>query len=244
MEMLIYDQNKKNIMLYVIATPIGNIGDITKRAIETLESVDIVACEDTRRTGRLLSHLGFKKKLIAYNDFNSRRKTSQLLELLEEGNSIAIVSDAGTPCISDPGFLIVRECQRKGIQVSPIAGPSAIIAALSASGFPTDKFTFQGFVPKGPGKKKKFFEQFLDREETIVFYESPHRILKTLAVIDKVMPNWQVCLARELTKRFEKFYYGTAKELIDVAPSKGEYVVLLSRIGTLNALPPNTEFVS
>lgn len=217
-------------MLYIVATPIGNLKDITFRAIDTLKKVDLIAAEDTRRTGILLRHYNISKKMVSYIDFNKDRRAREFIGLLKEGKSIALVSDAGTPGISDPGFHIVRECVREGIQVSPIPGANAVISALVCSGLPTDRFTFYGFLPKTKEKKKKMFKLADERGETAVFYESPYRIKKTLELLAREFPDKNIVLARELTKKFEEFIRGTAKEVHEKTKDKnikGEIVLVM-----------------
>jgi 16S rRNA (cytidine1402-2'-O)-methyltransferase len=214
-------------MLYIIATPIGNLKDITYRAIETLEMVDLVAAEDTRRTGKLLAHYNIKKKLTPYHEHNKISKTKHLINLLENNQNIALVSDCGTPTISDPGFYLIRECRRRNISVSPIPGPSAFLAALSTAGFETDQFHFFGFLSKKKQKREDTLKN-LQTNCTNIFYESPHRIEKTLKLINQILPTWHLCIARELTKKHEEFTMGTAQELINKKKIyKGEIVILL-----------------
>jgi len=218
-------------MLYVVGTPIGNIEDITFRAVDVLKKVDFVLVEDTRRTGKLLKKYGIGNTMITYNDHNKEKKTKKLIEELKEKNA-ALVSDAGTPGINDPGFYLVRECRRENIEVVPIPGPSAMISALVVSGLPTDKFTFYGFFPKKEGKKLKFVEEFIMRNETAVFYDSPHRIKKTMKLFADHIPEKQVVIAREMTKKFEEFIQGTAKEVYDKIKErniKGEITVIVSK---------------
>lgn len=217
-------------MLYIVSTPIGNLGDITFRAIETLKSCDLIAAEDTRRTAILLQKYDISKKMVSYNDFNKDKRAREFIALLKEGKNIALVSDAGTPGISDPGFHIVRECVREGIQVSPIPGANAAISALACSGLPTDRFTFYGFLPKTDEKKRKMLRMAEMRGETSVFYESPYRIKKTLELLGKEFPEKNIVLAREITKKFEEFIRGTAKEVYEKTKDKtikGEIVLVM-----------------
>lgn len=219
-------------MLFVVATPIGNLGDITIRAIETLKTVDLIAAEDTRRTRILLNHLQIKTKITSYHDHSKAAKSEALIRLMKSGQRIALVTDAGTPSISDPGFYLVRECRAAGITVVPIPGPAAIITAICAAGFPTDKFMFVGFLPKKPGKRQSLLESFRMFDGTVACYESPYRIEKTLTALSKSLPDWQICIARELTKKFEAFHYGRADELIkDARLFRGEIVLLLHSRG-------------
>jgi 16S rRNA (cytidine1402-2'-O)-methyltransferase len=214
-------------MLYIIATPIGNLQDITYRAIETLKSVDLIAAEDTRRTKILLDHYEIRKPMVSYNDHNFRSRTPHLLNMLKEGKNIAIVSDAGTPGISDPGCNLIRSSIENNIQVSPIPGACAAINALVSSGLATDKFTFFGFLPK---KEKKKTGLFKSMTMTTIFYESPYRIMKTLGLLEKICPGCKIALCRELTKKFEEFLRGTPKEIIQKIGTrnlKGEMVLVI-----------------
>lgn len=215
-------------MLYVVSTPIGNLQDITLRAIDLLNSVDLVFAEDTRRTGNLLKRHNIKNTLSSYNDKNKVNKTRKAIGLLKQGKEIAIVSDAGTPGISDPGFYLIREAIKNNIQISPVPGANAAISALVCSGLPTDKFGFYGFLPKKEKKKKEFFENL--SKNTIVFYESPYRLIKTLKLMADIIPKRNMVIARELTKKFEEFIRGTVKEIYDRLKDKkikGEIVVIL-----------------
>ncbi|HEU0275884.1 MAG TPA: 16S rRNA (cytidine(1402)-2'-O)-methyltransferase [Candidatus Udaeobacter sp.] len=218
-------------MLYVVATPIGNLGDITLRALEILKSVDLVAAEDTRHSGMLLKHFGIKKAFISYHEHNEAMRTPQLIERLTQGESIALITDAGTPGLSDPGARLVRECIRQKLPLTIVPGPSSIVTALIGSGFLTDQFSFRGFLPVKSGQRERELRAAADSAETIIFFESPYRIMKTLAVCADVMPDRQLCVARELTKRFEEFRRGTASELLahfGVHPPKGEIVLVVS----------------
>ncbi|MCK4589067.1 MAG: 16S rRNA (cytidine(1402)-2'-O)-methyltransferase [Nanoarchaeota archaeon] len=215
-------------MLYIVATPIGNLKDITFRAIDVLRNVDLILAEDTRRTGILLKEYKIKGKMISFNDFNKEKKTASVIEMLKKGKEIALVSDAGTPGISDPGFYLVRECVKGGIKIIPVPGACALISGLVCSGLPTDKFSFFGFIPKKEGKKKEFFKGV---SGTTVFYESPHRLLKTLKLMNEMIPNKNVVIARELTKKFEEFIRGTVAEVyleLKDKKIKGEIVVVIN----------------
>ncbi|MBW2977871.1 16S rRNA (cytidine(1402)-2'-O)-methyltransferase [Candidatus Woesearchaeota archaeon] len=218
-------------MLYIVSTPIGNLKDITFRAIDTLREVDLILAEDTRRTGILLQRWMIKdKKMLSYNDKNKTRRTKEVVELLKQGKDIALVSDSGTPGISDPGFYLIREAVKYNIPISPIPGACALISALVCSGLPTDKFEFYGFIPKKPGQKKKFFENLKEKETTTIFYESPHRIVKTLKTMNDIIPDKNIVIARELTKRFEEFIKGTVKGVYQKLKDKeikGEIVVVI-----------------
>jgi 16S rRNA (cytidine1402-2'-O)-methyltransferase len=217
---------------YVVATPIGNMGDITLRAIETLKEVDLILCEDTRMTQKILNKYDIKKPTMSYHAQSKLSKTDKIFELLENGKSLALVSDAGTPGISDPGAMLISKIKEKGFQVIPIPGATAVITALSACGLPIHEFTFLGFLPHKKGRET-LFKEITDSERTIVFYESPHRILKTLESLQKWMPKRIVCVARELTKIYEEFKNGKPAELIEYFsknPDKvrGEFVVIVA----------------
>ena len=221
-------------MLYIISTPIGNIKDITIRAIEKLKEVDLVLCEDTRETGKLLNYYGIKKPLLSYYKDNERRRVKKVISMLEEGKEIALVCDRGTPGISDPAYLLVRECHKRNIKVSSIPGPSALTSALSVSGLPSDKFTFYGFIPRKKGKKEKFLNEIKEKEETVVLFESVHRISETLEMLNKTMPDREICVCRELTKKFEEIKTGTVKEVYEYFKEKemkGEFVLIIKGRG-------------
>lgn len=220
--------------LYIVATPIGNLGDITQRAVETLSRADAIAAEDTRHTSRLLQHLGLRKPLIALHDHNERTRSGALLDRVVAGERIALVSDAGTPLISDPGFVLVREARERGIAVVPIPGVSALITALCAAGLPTDRFLFAGFPPAKNKARHSFLQALADESGTLVFYESPHRIRETVAAMaDCFGAERPVVLARELTKTFEQFYaesLGSLQLLLDTDPNacRGEMVLVVA----------------
>jgi 16S rRNA (cytidine1402-2'-O)-methyltransferase len=218
-------------MLYVVATPIGNLGDITLRAIETLKSVDVVAAEDTRRSGMLLKHLGIKKPFISYHEHNEATRTTELVERLARGENVALITDAGTPALSDPGLRLIRECIKREVPFTIIPGPSSILTALLGSGFSTHKFSFRGFLPVRSGKRERELRAAVESEATVIFFESPYRLTKTLAACVDIMPDRQLCVARELTKKFEEFRSGTANELLahyQLHPPKGEIVLVIS----------------
>ena len=221
-------------ILYIVATPIGNLSDITQRAVETLTLVDKVCAEDTRNTRKLLTHLGLKKNLVALHDHNERQKIDSLTELLEQGETLALVSDAGTPLISDPGYHLVKALREQGHKVVPIPGASAIITALSAAGLPTNKFSFEGFLPaKESGRKQALL---VNRESpyTQVYYESSHRVVHSVGTMLEVFgADKQVVLARELTKLYEQFFHGNLSDLHqwlqdDPMHQKGEFVIMLA----------------
>ncbi|KKR70624.1 MAG: Ribosomal RNA small subunit methyltransferase I [Candidatus Nomurabacteria bacterium GW2011_GWB1_40_7] len=220
---------------YIVATPIGNMGDITLRAIETLKSVDLILCEDTRETKKILDKYNISKPTMSYHAQSKLTKVDKIFELLEEGKNLALVSDAGTPGISDPGALLVSKIKEKfdekDVQVIPIPGATALITALSGSGLPTHEFTFLGFLPHKKGRET-LFKEITQSKRTVVFYESPHRILKTLESLVKFCPHKNVCIARELTKIFEQFKTGSPAEILEyfkTNPDKqrGEFTVII-----------------
>ncbi len=216
--------------LYLVATPIGNLEDITLRALRTLRECDLVAAEDTRRTGQLLKLFGISKPLLSYFQFNEARRSEEILQRLIRGEKIALVTDAGTPGISDPGERVVKAAIRAGFRVEPVPGPSALVAALTASGLPTDEFIFMGFLPHKSGQRRRKLESLTQFEGTLVFYESPYRVTKLLAEIAELFPERPVVLARELTKKFEEFLRGGALDLLtglQQRGARGEYVVLV-----------------
>jgi len=215
--------------LYLVATPIGNLGDMTYRAVHILQHVDVIAAEDTRTSSVLLNHYQIKTPMRSYHSYNVPRETPRLIELLKNGRSVALISDAGTPGISDPGYHLVQACIQNNIRVIPVPGPSAIIAALIASGLPSHRFVFEGFLPQKKGRKKRI-EQLAKEERTIILYESPHRILKTVREFYEQMGERPCVMARELTKKFEEFFRGTLGELLkylESKPIKGEIVLLV-----------------
>lgn len=216
--------------LYVVATPLGNLEDITLRALRILKEVALVACEDTRRTRGLLTHFGIHAEVTSYFEHNKLRKGARLLETLMAGRSIALVTDAGTPGISDPGFQLVRQAREAGVPVVPVPGPSAVVAALSASGVPADRFVFDGFLPVKPGRRRHRLEALRDLEMTVVCYESPHRILATLEAIAAVFGERPIVVARELTKQFEEIVRGSAaavRERLGSGTARGEFTVII-----------------
>jgi len=218
-------------ILYVVATPIGNLGDITLRALETLKSVDVIACEDTRHSRILLDHYGISKPLTSFYEQNSFRKLPYIIGELKNGRNIAIISEAGTPAVSDPGFVLVKAAVDENIKVVPLPGCCAAISALCACGLPTDGFVFIGFLPRKPGKIKRVFEQAAGLGKTVVFYESPYRLKATLAVLSEILPaDADVVVGRELTKKFEEFIRGKICDVAAALPEKilGEITVLIS----------------
>ena len=217
--------------LYIVSTPIGNLDDITFRAIKILKEVDLIACEDTRTTKKLLSRFQIQKELTSYHEHNEVEKAAELLCVLKEGKSIALVSDAGTPGISDPGYRIVKLASENGVQVIPVPGASAALAALSVSGLPTSSFTFLGFLPKQNKKLAEYLETIKDRSETLIFYESPKRVIKTLEVMSEVFGERNVSVSREITKMYEETLRGALPEVISNLKSrdtiKGEIVLIV-----------------
>ena len=220
--------------LFIVATPIGNLDDITFRAVETLKSVDLVLAEDTRHSQKILNHFNIKTPVSAFHDYNEREKCNTVIDKLKQGDSIALISDAGTPLISDPGYILVSAAKKNSVNVVPIPGPSALIAALSASGIPSDRFSFFGFLPSKQNARIKTLKTFASRPETIIVYESPKRIMATLTDMLFVFgEERKVCLAKELTKNFETILTTNIPNLIDYISAdpghqKGEFVLLIS----------------
>ena len=216
--------------LYLVSTPIGNLGDITLRALEILKTVEAIACEDTRQTGKLLAHYNIQKPMISLHDHNERSRTPELINRLQGGESIALVSDGGTPLVSDPGWWLARHAETVGIRVEWIPGPTALIGGLVLSGLPVDRFVFEGFLPPKSAARRKRLEVLKEQERTIVLYESPHRVLSTLRDIVDVFGEAPMACARELTKKFEEVRRGTAAELLahfEHHPPRGEFVLVL-----------------
>ena len=220
--------------LFVVATPIGNLEDITLRALRVLKEVDVIACEDTRRTRALLSHFDIHTPTVSYLEHNKLARGPQLLRQLAEGRSIALVTDAGTPGISDPGFMLVRDARAAGIPVVPVPGPAAVAAVLSAAGIPADRFVFDGFLPIKPGRRVNRLTALRELETTLVLYESPHRILATLEAIGEVFGEREIVVARELTKQFEEIVRATPaahRERLASAGVRGEFTVIIPADG-------------
>ncbi|MEH6543918.1 MAG: 16S rRNA (cytidine(1402)-2'-O)-methyltransferase [Porticoccaceae bacterium] len=224
--------------LYVVATPIGNLGDMVPRAVEILQTVALIAAEDTRHSGRLLKHLNIDTPMTPYHDRGDQRQSARILGALAKGEDVALISDAGTPLISDPGYKLVRDARQGGYTVSPIPGPCAAIAALSAAGLPSDRFAFEGFLPAKSGERRKRLETLLVEQRTLIFYEAPHRILDTLTDIGEVLnvqrneAQRNIVLARELSKTFETFLSGSAAELLEILHAdpnqqRGEFVLMI-----------------
>ncbi|QQR83902.1 16S rRNA (cytidine(1402)-2'-O)-methyltransferase [Candidatus Peregrinibacteria bacterium] len=220
-------------MLYVVATPIGNLDDITIRALETLKKVDLIACEDTRHSGILLKQYEIKKPLLSFHSHSGEAKVEKILDYLKEGKSVALISDAGTPGISDPGYALIQAVIKAGFNVCPIPGPSAVITALCASGLPTDKFTYMGFLPVKKGRQT-LFQQMATHPYTMVFYESPHRLEKTIKDLKvHLKKETKIVIGKELTKIHETYLRGTLEDIEKTLSSikiKGEYVVMISNV--------------
>ncbi len=217
-------------MLYLVATPIGNLGDMTLRGLEVLRGVDVIASEDTRKTGILLKHFEISKPQIAFHEHNERQAAPRIIQLLEEGKSVAVVTSAGTPGISDPGFVLVREAVNAGLEVTAIPGPAAFVMALVLSGLPVHSFTFRGFPPHKPGQRRHFLEADRDSPYTLIYYESPFRLHKLLQDSLDVFGDRPAAIAKELTKLYESVRRGTLSDLLAGLEEnpKGEYVVLIA----------------
>ena len=220
--------------LFVVATPIGNLSDISIRAIEVLKQVDIIVAEDTRITMRLLKKYDIKNELTSFHINNERYKVDKIIDYLEEGKNIALVSDAGTPCISDPGYLLVNKSRKKQIEVNSVPGASSPIAALSISGLPSERFLFEGFLPKKKGRQTKI-KSFLELDMTVVLFESPHRLLKTLRDLSQFLGNRWISVCKEITKINESVFFGKLEDAISefekLSKIKGEYVLIISKKG-------------
>ncbi len=236
--------------LFIVATPIGNLDDISFRAVEILKSVDLVLAEDTRHSKKLLKHLNIAKPIRAFHEHNEREKMKAIIGELHSGKSIALISDAGTPLISDPGYFLVAQAKKEGLRVVPIPGPSALITALSASGLTSDSFTFLGFLPSKKTARVKLLKSLVSRTETSIFYESPKRILATLTDMYSIFGgSREVCLARELTKLFETIQTDSIPNLIkylniDKSHQKGEFVILVSAIDKIDRTEAETQLDS
>jgi len=214
--------------LFVIGTPIGNLADITARALECLQNVDLIACEDTRHTIKLLNHFGIRKPLESYHDFNEQAKAGQLLARIREGLAVALVSDAGTPAVSDPGYRLVRLCREHGVNVVAIPGPNAAITALSASGLPSDEFLFVGFLPANRTTRRRKLEDIRPTRATLLFYEAPHRIEETLKDLVEILGDREACVARELTKVHEEYLFGKISAILEKITARGEFVIVVT----------------
>lgn len=229
--------------LVVVSTPIGNLDDLSPRAQASLEEADLIACEDTRRTGRLMSHIGVKRRLLSVHEHNERNRVPQLLEALERGLTVALVSDAGTPLLSDPGYHVVKAAIEAGHAVEAVPGPSAPLAALVLSGLPPLPYTFVGFPPVKTGKRRRFYTEWGALDHSIVIFESPHRIVKSLRDAQEALGDRRAAVGRELTKLHEEVLRGTLSELIEILGErervKGEIVVVLGgETASRAALPP------
>jgi 16S rRNA (cytidine1402-2'-O)-methyltransferase len=226
-------------VLYIVATPIGNLDDISLRAIEILKQVDVIAAEDTRHSIRLLNHLGIRNKLMSLHEHNERDRIDGIIDDLKQGNNIALISDAGTPLISDPGYPLVKAVQDAGLRVSPIPGASSIIAALSAAGMPTDPFTFYGFLSQKNSERLSKLNLLKQQQGTLVFLESTHRIERLLEQLCEIFGDNRIVVAKELTKSFERFLSGTPAQILSVmqeepALKKGEFVVMIDNPVTIS----------
>lgn len=218
-------------MLYVVATPIGNLDDITLRALEILKSADVIAAEDTRHSGNLLRHFGIQKPLISYHEHNEAMRSEELAKRIAAGETVALITDAGMPSLSDPGARLIRKCIERDLPFTIAPGPSSILTALVGSGFSLERFCFRGFLPVKSGQRERELRSAVERDETSVYFESPYRITKTLAACARIMPERHLCVARELTKKFEEFRRGTAAELLshyELKPPKGEITLVIS----------------
>jgi 16S rRNA (cytidine1402-2'-O)-methyltransferase len=220
-------------ILYLVASPIGNLEDITFRAVRILKECDLIACEDTRHTLKLLNHYGIGKPLISYHDHNEATRSAELIIRLHAGSNVALISDAGMPLVADPGYRLVTAAIAAGISVQPIPGPSALLTALAASGLPTDAFRFAGFLPAKSGQRSGVLEAHANDPATLIFYEAPHRILDALADVDRILGSRPVVVARELTKAHEEFLRGTARQIFDILAArdavKGEITLLIAK---------------
>jgi 16S rRNA (cytidine1402-2'-O)-methyltransferase len=220
--------------LFIVSTPIGNMSDLSPRALDCLGSVDLIACEDTRHTGLLLSRLGIKKRLFPYNDINESKRTPFILEALFSGSDVALVSDAGTPGVSDPAYRVVLACVERGVPVLSIPGPSSVLAALVVSGLPLDRFVFEGFLPPRGMKRVKSLEALKDEPRSIVLFESPHRIVNLLETVLSILGDREISVSRELTKLFEETVRGPVSSVLETLKRKkprGEYTIVIRGIG-------------
>ncbi|MGJ8676740.1 MAG: 16S rRNA (cytidine(1402)-2'-O)-methyltransferase [Akkermansiaceae bacterium] len=221
-------------MISFVPTPIGNRGDVTLRALEVLREADLIACEDTRHSRPLLKHYEVDKPLISLHDHNEAQRLPELIEKAQEGLNIAVISDAGTPLISDPGYRLIQACIEENVEYTVLPGPSAVITALAGSGFPCHAFSFDGFLPVKKGKRRKMLETAIESGKTAMFFESPHRLLSTLEILTAINPALPVCVARELSKKFETYHRNSASALWEHFKNhaaKGEIVLLLDTSG-------------
>jgi 16S rRNA (cytidine1402-2'-O)-methyltransferase len=226
--------------LFVVATPIGNLNDITERALKVLHEVDLIACEDTRETLKLLNRFGIHKSLTSYHEFNEEQRAVELADTLAGAATIALVSDAGTPAISDPGYRLVRICRLRGIPVVPVPGCNAAVTALSASGMPSDEFMFLGFLPSKQHARREKLQSVANVTSTLVIYEAPHRILAALEDVQDVLGDREVCVGREITKIHEEFLFGKLSEIRSQVKPLGEFVVVLGGATEVRAAAPLT----
>ena len=221
--------------LFIVATPIGNLGDLSQRAALTIENSDIIACEDTRVTAKLLQHLNLRIPMVSYREENERKKSQEIALDIESGKKVALLSDAGYPCINDPGFRLVRECHARKLRIIPIPGPNAALTALAASGLPTHQFAFIGFLPKKTGQVQKTIESWKDFDGSVVLYESKYKIAKTLNAISETLGHDRfICLARELTKSYESILSGPVNQVIEEqsqSSGKGEFTIVIGPSG-------------
>jgi len=227
------DQQLLSSGLYIVSTPIGNLGDITLRALDVLKKVDLIACEDTRHTGLLLNHYNIKNRLTSFYEYNKKERTPEIISILKQGKSVALVSDAGTPGISDPGYYLIREAIRENLSVIPIPGPSALLSALVVSGLASDRFAFEGFLQKREGRKRKKLESLKTEPRTMVFYDSPYRVIDSLKDMLEILGDRYIVLVRELTKKFETVMRGKISEIINEIENKkikGEIVLIVDGI--------------
>ncbi len=218
-------------MLTIIPTPIGNLQDITLRALEALRNADLIAAEDTRHSGILLHHHGISKPMVSFHEHNEAGRTASLVDDIAAGKSIALITDAGMPGISDPGFRLVRACRERNLPVTVLPGASAVPTALAGSGLPSDAFFFGGFLPVKSGRRRSELERAVNRQETSIYFESPHRLVKTLEVLQEIAPHLAICVARELTKKFEEYRRGQPGELLahyQAHPPKGEITIVMA----------------
>jgi 16S rRNA (cytidine1402-2'-O)-methyltransferase len=218
-------------MLYIVGTPIGNLSDITQRALEVLKSADVIAAEDTRHSGNLLRHFGIQKPLISYHEHNEAMRSEELAERVAAGEMVALITDAGMPSLSDPGARLIRKCIERDLPFTIAPGPSSILTALIGSGFSIGQFCFRGFLPVKSGQRERELRAAAERKETSIYFESPYRLTKSLAVCATIMPDRLLCVARELTKKFEEFRRGTAAELLSHYESKspkGEITLVIA----------------
>lgn len=224
-------ESKQAGTLYLVPTPIGNLGDITSRALEIIKAVELIACEDTRVTGKLLSLYGVKKRMLSYYNFNEQARLPQLLSVLTGGGDVAIISDAGSPGLSDPAYRIIRAAIDNGIKISPLPGANSVIPALTASGLPLDRFFFEGFLPQKSAARKNRLAKLRELDHTLIFFESPFRIEKTVADLLEVLGDRPACLAREISKMYEEFIRGKLSEILTQISQrrlKGEFVIVVA----------------